>query len=83
MNGLCNITTPSIIFLPGMKVVCEGLTTVYATLFILLVATLVKILKLTFNRHIGLYCWIFIASLVLDRRVITPKFRLKRGSLSS
>jgi hypothetical protein len=33
---LCNITTPSIIFLPGMKVVCEGLTTVSATLFILL-----------------------------------------------
>ena len=79
----CNITTPSIIFLPGMKVVCEGLTTVSATLFILLVSSLVKILKLTFNRHIGLYCWSFIASLVLGRRVITPKFRLKSGSLSS
>jgi hypothetical protein len=62
-----------------MKVVCEGLTTIYATLFILLVTTLVKNLKLTFNKHIGMYCWIFIASLVLDRRVITPKILTKKG----
>jgi hypothetical protein len=52
----CRITTPSIIFLPGMKAVCVGLTTVFATLFSLLVPTFVKILKLTLRTQIGLYC---------------------------
>jgi hypothetical protein len=41
----CRIMTPSIIFLPGMKVVCVGLTTVFATLFSLLVPNFVKNLE--------------------------------------
>jgi hypothetical protein len=53
--------TPSMIFLPGINVVCVGLITFFAISEILLVATLVKILKLTFRRQIGLYYWIVVA----------------------
>jgi hypothetical protein len=46
---------PSIMFLPGRKAVYVGLIIFWATVDNLLVATLVKILKETFNKHIGLY----------------------------
>jgi hypothetical protein len=78
----CKITTPYMIFLPGKKAVCVGLTTFCATLFNRLVPTFVKILKLTFNTQIGLYCWIFVASGTLGIREMIPKFRLKRFNSS-
>ena len=46
-----------------------------------IVATFVKILKLTFSRHIGLYCWILLASCVFGNNIMTPKFKLKSGRL--
>jgi hypothetical protein len=47
----------------------------------LLVPTFIKILKLTFTKHIGLYCSIQLASSLFGNEVITPKFCLKRGIL--
>jgi hypothetical protein len=43
------------------------------------VTTLVKILKLTFNRQMGLYFYVFVASLHFGSRIIEPKFRLHKG----
>lgn len=43
----------------------------WATKTILLVATtFLKILKLTFNKQIGLYCWVCFASLPLDSKIM-------------
>jgi hypothetical protein len=42
-----------------------------------IVATLVKILELTFRRQIGWYCWIRETSYVFGINVMTPKFKLK------
>jgi hypothetical protein len=50
----CNTINPSIIFLSGKNVVCDGLITSRAISVAIFIATLVKILKLTFNRHTGL-----------------------------
>jgi hypothetical protein len=44
------------IFQPGMKAIWEGLSTLLATPMSLLVATLVKILKHTLSKQMGLYC---------------------------
>jgi hypothetical protein len=55
----CDTMTPSIMFLPGKKAVWDGLMTFSAIWVTLFVATLIKIFKLTFNKHIGLYCCIF------------------------
>jgi hypothetical protein len=41
----------------------------------LFVATFVKILKDTFNKQIGLYCWRTFASFFLGNKIIVPKFR--------
>ena len=70
----CKIIAPSMMFRPGRKVVCDGLIIFSATLVILLVSTLVKFLKLTLSKHIGLYCCIWLASLLFGRRIIVPKF---------
>jgi hypothetical protein len=44
------------------------------------VITLVNILNLILSRHIGLYCCICVASLLLGSRIIVPKFRLNNGN---
>jgi hypothetical protein len=75
----CNTITPSMMFLPGIKVVCDGLIVFCAIIVTLFVPTFVKILKLTFNKHMCLYCWIFVDSLHLGSRIIVPKFRLYNG----
>jgi hypothetical protein len=54
----------------------------WATYMIPFVATLVNILKLTFNKHIGLYCWILVASLYFSSKIMVPKLRLYRGKFS-
>jgi hypothetical protein len=46
----------------------------------LIVAALVKILKLILRRQIGLYCWILSASLILGSKMISPKFRRNNSS---
>jgi hypothetical protein len=74
------ITTTSIMFQPLIKVVCEGRMIFWATRAILFVMALVKILKLTFKRQIGLNCWIYFASFSFGKRVIIPKLRLNNGS---
>jgi hypothetical protein len=52
-----------------------------STIFtIRLAVTLVKILKLTFNKQIGLYCCIYLTSLDFGIKVIVPKLRLCRGN---
>jgi hypothetical protein len=66
---------PSIIFCPSRKVVCVGLITFLATSITLSIATLIKILKLTFNKKDLYYC-IIIASLQLGISIMVPKFRL-------
>jgi hypothetical protein len=63
------------------KVVCEGPISLSATFKILLCSTFVKILKLTFNKHIGLYCCIRAASAIFGSNVITLKLRLQIGNL--
>ena len=68
------ITIPSRILRPCIKAIWVGLTTWSATELTLIVAVLVKILKLTFRRHIGLYCWILSASLTFGNKIILPKF---------
>ena len=75
----CKITTSSKMFRPRIKAICEGLVMLSATELIWIVATFVNILKLTFKRQIGLYCWILLASCVFGNNIMTPKFRLKRG----
>jgi hypothetical protein len=71
--------TPSMIFLPGKKAVCVRLITFIAISAILLVATFVNILKLTFRRQMGLYRWIVVASQHLGTRMIVPMFNLYSG----
>src|SRR6185437_12594369 len=78
--ALCRTTTPSKMFQPRIKVVCVGLTRWSATELIRLVATFVKILKLTFSRQMGLYCWILFAFQILGNKIMTPKLRLNKGS---
>jgi hypothetical protein len=68
------------IFLPITKVVWEGPITLLATPETRSVNTLVKILKLTFSKQIGMYYCIDIAPLHLGRSIMVPKLRLKRGS---
>jgi len=51
-------------FLPGKKVVCVGLINFWAMVDSLLVVTLVKILKDTFQKQIG-----------LGKRIMVPKLR--------
>jgi membrane protein insertase Oxa1/YidC/SpoIIIJ len=48
-----NITTPFMIFLPGINAVCEGPINWSTIPVILFTTTLVKNLKLTFNKQIG------------------------------
>jgi hypothetical protein len=50
------MNAPSIMFLPGKNDVCVGFTIHWAMLVIQLVSTFGKFLKLTFNKHMGLYC---------------------------
>lgn len=69
-------------FLLGKKAVYEGLMIFWATRATLFASTFVKFLKLTFNKQIGRYCWICLASLCLGRRVMIPKFRLCSGNSS-
>jgi hypothetical protein len=45
-------------FLLGIKDVCDGLISFEANPVILLTITFVKILKLTLSKHIGWYCLI-------------------------
>ena len=73
------MTTPSSILRPRIKAVCVELIRSSATELMRIVATFVKILKLTFSKQMGLYCWILLASCVLGSRVMTPKFRLNKG----
>ena len=68
------------IFLPGRKAVCAGLTIFCVNFVILLVAALVKILKLTFNSPIGLYYCICFASLDVERRIIVPNMEILKQS---
>jgi hypothetical protein len=70
-------------FLPGRKVVCVGLIIFWATVDNLLVATLVKILKETFNKNIGLYCLITFASFFFGNKIIVPKLRLFKDKVPS
>jgi hypothetical protein len=79
----CNITTPSIMFLPGMKAVCDGLISFMAILVILLTITFVNILKLALSKHIGRNYLIWEASFCFGNSVMNPKLRLKTGNLSS
>jgi len=72
-------TTPSRIYLLGKKEDCEGLVILLATEVNLLAKIFVKILKLTFNIQIGLYCWIWLASCSLRSNDITPKFKQNKG----
>jgi hypothetical protein len=54
----------------------------WAMVVILFVETFVKILNETFNRYIGLYCWINFASFFFGKRVIVPKLSsVKAGFL--
>jgi hypothetical protein len=53
MNNFMKHHHPSIIFLPWIKVVCDGLITFVAIPVILLTITFVKILKHTLSKHIG------------------------------
>jgi Mg2+/Co2+ transporter CorB len=64
------------IFLPGRKADCMGLMTLLATVVNLLASTLVKILKLTLSKQIGLYYWMEIASELLGIKMIVPKLIL-------
>jgi hypothetical protein len=66
-------------FLPGRKAVWVGLIIFWAMVDSLLVVTLVKILKDTFSKQIGLYCWITFESFFLGRRIIVPKLRQLSG----
>jgi hypothetical protein len=79
----CNMTTPSIIFLPGMKAVWVGLISFSAIPLILFKVTLVKILKLMFNKHIGQKCLICVACCCFGNSMMIPKFRLNRGNVPS
>jgi ABC-type polysaccharide/polyol phosphate export permease len=62
--------------LPGKKTVWDGSIILFATAVILLAITFVKILKLTFNMQIGLYCCIILTSCCFGISVITTKFKL-------
>jgi hypothetical protein len=73
----------NIIFLPRIKAIWDGLAIVLVNVLIMCVPTLVNILKLTFNTHIGRKCWICTTSLCFGSRVIIPKFNLLNGKLSS
>ena len=73
-------TTPSRMFLSGMKAVWDGCTTECAICVSLLVPALMKILKLTLRRQIGLNCSILTASVYLGSKVIVPKFRWNNWS---
>jgi len=66
-------------FLPGINAVCVGRMIFWAMVVILFLATFVKILNETFNRHIGLYCWINFASFFFGKRIIVPKLRQCKG----
>ena len=76
----CRITTPSSIFRPCIKAIWDGRTTRSAIKFNLFVATLMKILKLTLMRHMGLNYWIRSASLIFGNKTISAKFILNRSS---
>lgn len=56
----------------------EGLITFSTTRATLFAMTLVKILKLTLRRQIGLNCWICVASFCSGIHLISPKLRLYR-----
>ena len=70
-------------FLPGIYTVCVGRMIFWAMVVILFVATIVKILNETFNRHIGLYGWINFASFFFGKRIIVPKLRQCKGKVLS
>jgi hypothetical protein len=63
-------------FLPGKNVVWVRLMTFVAIWEIIFVATLVNILRLTFSRHVGLYCYMVVASLHFGSRITVQKFKL-------
>ena len=73
------MTTPSRMLRPYMKAVWVWLIIWSTTELKWMVVTLVKILKLTFNKQIGLYCCILFVSWIFGNKVITPKFQLKSG----
>jgi hypothetical protein len=70
------ITTPYRTFIPCMKVDWDGHKSLSTILFKSLFATFVTSMKLIFNKHIALYCWMWHASLVFGKRIISSKFIL-------
>jgi hypothetical protein len=73
-------TTPSKIFLPGIKADWEGLITLWAILVTQFLPTFVNTLKLTLRGQIGQYCSIRLASYFFGNKVMTPKLILNKGS---
>jgi hypothetical protein len=61
MHNHMKKSTPSRICLPGIEAVCVGLIAFAVIFEICFAATLVKILKLKLRKHMGLYCYIWIA----------------------
>lgn len=74
------MTHPSRINLPGIKAVWVGDITESATSISLLVTTLLRNLKQSFNTQMGLNCLMFVGSELLGIREITQKFSLLRSS---
>jgi hypothetical protein len=80
---VCIIYFGSIMFLLGIKAVCDGLTSFPVILIILLAITFVNILKLTLSKHIGWNGLICVTSFFFGSSVIIPKLRLNKGMFPS
>jgi hypothetical protein len=70
-------------FLPRIKAVCDGLTSLPAILVNLLTTTFVNILKLTLSKHIGWNCLVCVTSFYFGSSAMILKSRLNRGNFPS